>query len=175
LESVFLQNIKDSEKLSNFLNKIPLEKLKIINIAGSDLSMVNKKIINRLQGLNAMFLLGNTNIDYNFVLDNLQCKNILQRINFTSPEEYSLDLTKLQNCEALKTLILAKMNIESENFKLELSKLHNLENLSLSNMPVDLSVLESLPFETEVSLVETGTLIDDITPEMMRTTCSYKF
>jgi hypothetical protein len=175
LESIFLRNIKDSEKLSNFLNKLPLEKLKIINIAGSDLSMVNEKIVSKLKNLDSMFFIGNTNIDYNAVLDNLQCQNTLQRINFTPAEEYSLDLNKLQSCEGLKGLILAKMNIENDKFKPAFSKLQNLENLLLSNMPVDLNALESLPFETTVSLSDTGNSLDNITQKMVRTTCSYKF
>lgn len=135
LEEIDVSMIKDSKKLIDFLNSLPLEKLKSLRIVSSDLNNLTDEIINRLEKLEDIKIIANSNANYNQIIQELPCKESLQSIYFANINmNYNIFPRLFASYTNLHKLQLSLFSINENELHTFLKFSKTLKNLEFSNM-----------------------------------------
>lgn len=171
LKSLYIQGVKDSKGLYNFLESISLENLTVLSITDCDLENMPDSVVSRLSSLLALDLNNNSNVNYNRILSALPQKKILKTLAIQDVKDnnFNLDTSQLEKFITLQQLRCRNIFLNFDGFREYIGKDSSLESVELFNTNVqNLEFLTDARTDIYISIEQDDIDFGMLTPEFVK-------
>mgnify|MGYP001056563940 CR=1 FL=1 len=157
IQTLDIHNVKDANELSNFLRRIPLEKIRGFTITGCNMLDIEEDIFKRLESVVHLRFCANDVTNYNKIFSGLPNPEKLETVLVVGKEK-SEELVKpdlLKRFENLNGLKLLEQHIDLDALHEYLMQVKRLRSIELKNLNIqNLNFLEGIDYSIRVTISE---------------------